>query len=78
MTLMSIKKKCDMAVAIIARFILGLSVFAFLSALIIFVSWIIDKLGSQVIFGGILFIIAVICCYSVGCSLYPHKEKGEK
>lgn len=78
MKLISIKDKCDRAVSVITRFIIGLSVFVFLSALIIFVSWIIDKFGSQVIFGGILFIIAIVCCYSVGCSIYPHKEKGEK
>lgn len=78
MTLLSIKTKFDRAVAVITRFIIGLSVFVFLSALIVFVSLVLEKFGSQVIFGGILFIIAVICCYGVGCSLYPHKEKGEK
>lgn len=78
MTLMSIKNKLDRAVSIITRFIIGLSVFIFLSALIIFVNWVIETLGGQVIFGGILLIIAVIGCYGVGCSIYPHKEKGEK
>lgn len=78
MTLMSLKNKCDRAVSVITRFIIGLSVFVFLSALIIFVNWVIETLGGQVIFGGILFIIAMICCYGVGCSIYPHKDKGEK
>lgn len=78
MTLMSIKNKLDRAVSIITRFIVGLSVFIFLSALIIFVNWVIETMGGQLIFGGILIIIAVIGCYGVGCSIYPHKEKGEK
>lgn len=78
MTLMSIKNKLDRAVSIIIRFIIGLSVVIFLSALIVFVNWVIETLGGQVIFGGILLIIAVIGCYGVGCSIYPHKEKGEK
>ncbi|AGZ17578.1 hypothetical protein X824_gp245 [Escherichia phage 4MG] len=78
MTLMSIKNKLDRAVSIITRLIIGLSVFIFLFALIIFVNWVIETLGGKVIFGGILLIIAVIGCYGVGCSIYPHKEKGEK
>lgn len=78
MKLMSIKDKCDRAAAVIARVIIGLSVFGFLSALIIFVNWVIETLGGRAIFGGVLFIIAMICCYGVGCSIYPHKEKGEK
>lgn len=78
MTLMSIKNKLDQTVSIIIRFIIGLSVFILLSALILLVNWFIETLGGQVIFGGILLIIAVIGCYGVGCSICPHKEKGEK
>ncbi len=78
MSIKDIKDKCDRAVAVITRFIIGLSVFAFMTLLIIFMNWVIETLGGQVIFGGILFIIAMLGCYGVGCSIYPHKDKGEK
>lgn len=78
MNMKSFKSRLDNVCGYLLRVVIGASLMAAIIAMMIFVPWVIKTIGTTMVMGGIFVVAFIWACYGVGCSIYPHKEKGEK
>lgn len=78
MNMKSLKSRLDNVCGYLIRMVIGASVMAAIVAMLIFVPWAIKTIGTTMVMGGLFVVAFIWACYGVGCSIYPHKKKGEK
>lgn len=70
---MTVKERFKTVFNILLRSLIGVAVMLFITLVIVLFNQLFEMIGSQAVFGFILFVISGFCCYGIGCSIYPMK-----